>query len=89
VRTLQQQQFGAAFADEVYNPKFDMLAAAFDVRYARVDGPGSLPSILKRAFAEGGPTLIEAPVGPMPNPWSLIRVSPPPASYSAPPDPLG
>jgi hypothetical protein len=37
-RSLQQQQFGAAFADEVYNPKFDTLAAAFDVRYARVDG---------------------------------------------------
>jgi acetolactate synthase I/II/III large subunit len=89
VRTLQQQQFGAAFADEVYNPKFDTLAEAFDVRYARVDGAESLPSVLKRAFADGGPTLIEAPVGPMPNPWSLIRLSPPPAGFSAPPNPLG
>jgi acetolactate synthase I/II/III large subunit len=89
VRTLQQQQFGASFADEVYNPKFETLAAAFDVRYARVDGPESLPSVLKRACADGGPTLIEAPVGPMPNPWSLIRLSPPPAGFSAPPNPLG
>jgi acetolactate synthase-1/2/3 large subunit len=78
VRTLQKQQFGAAFADEVQNPKFDVLAAAFGVRYARVDGPSSLPAALKRAYDEGGPTLIEAPVGPMPNPWSLIRLSPPP-----------
>jgi acetolactate synthase-1/2/3 large subunit len=89
VRTLQQQQFGASFADEVYNPRFDTLAAAFDVRYARVDGPQSLPSVLRSALAEGGPTLIEAPVGPMPNPWSLIRVSPPPAGFKAPPNPLG
>jgi acetolactate synthase I/II/III large subunit len=89
VRTLQQQQFGASFADEVYSPKFETLAAAFDVRYALVDGPESLPSVLKRACADGGPTLIEAPVGPMPNPWSLIRLSPPPAGFSAPPNPLG
>ena len=89
VRTLQQQQFGASFADEVYNPRFDALAAAFDVRYARVDAPDALPSVLKGAIAEGGPTLIEAPVGPMPNPWSLIRLSSPPAGFNAPPNPLG
>jgi acetolactate synthase-1/2/3 large subunit len=89
VRTLQKQQFGESFADEVYNPKFDTLAAAFNVRYERVSEPESLPAVLKRVCAEGGPTLIEAPVGPMPNPWSLIRLSQPPAAVSAPPNPLG
>jgi acetolactate synthase-1/2/3 large subunit len=71
------------------NPNFETLAAAFNVGYARVDGPESLPAVLKRACSEGGPTLIEAPVEAMPNPWSLIRLSEPPAGFSAPPNPLG
>ena len=84
-----EEATGAAFADEVYNPNFETLAAAFGVRYECVDGPESLQSVLKRVCAEAGPTLIEAPVGPMPNPWSLIRLSPPPPGFTAPPNPLG
>lgn len=91
VRTLQRQQFGAAFGDALTNPKYDLLAEAFGVRYARVDGPSELGPALAAAFAEGGPTLIEAPVGEMPSPWHLMRLTMPAEStgFHAPPNPLG
>jgi acetolactate synthase-1/2/3 large subunit len=89
VRTLQQQQFGEAFGDTLYNPRYDTLAEAFGVRYARVDGPNALAATLRDAFGETGPTLIEAPVGPMPSPWHLMRLTPPPPGTKAPPNPLG
>lgn len=90
VRTFQRELFGASYGDALSNPKYDLLAAAFGVRYARVDAPESLGAALGRAFAEGGPTLIEAPVGEMPSPWHLMRLAPPPAGsgFRAPPDPL-
>lgn len=90
VRTFQRDLFGASYGDALSNPKYDLLAAAFGVRYARVDGPESLGPALGAAFAAGGPTLIEAPVGEMPRPWHLMRLTPPPASsgFQAPPNPL-
>jgi acetolactate synthase I/II/III large subunit len=78
VRTLQRQQFGESFADELYNPRFDLLAQAFGITYARVDGPEALVPALSHAIRNGGPTLIEAPVGEMPSPWHLMRLTPPP-----------
>lgn len=90
VRTLQQQQFGASFGDELTNPRYDLLAAAFGIRYARVGGPDALVPVLGGALRDGGPTLIEAPVGPMPSPWHLMRLTLPPAGTpKAPPNPLG
>ena len=91
VRTFQRAQFGASYGDALSNPKYDLLAAAFGLAYARVDEPGALGAALAAAFAAGGPTLIEAPVGEMPGPWHLMRLTVPPAStgFTAPPDPLG
>lgn len=90
VRTLQQQQFGESYGDELRNPRYDLLAAAFGVRYARVEGPDALVPVLGGALHDGGPTLIEAPVGAMPSPWHLMRLTPPPAgAFVAPPNPLG
>lgn len=90
VRTLQRQQFGESFGDELVNPRYDLLAAAFGVGYARVDGPESLEPALTRALREGGPMLLEAPVGTMPSPWHLMRLTMPPAgTTTAPANPLG
>ena len=89
VRTLQLAQFGEAFGDELYNPEFSKLAESFRVQYERAESPEQLSSVLKRRSEGMGPILIEAPVSPMPSPWHLMRLSTPPASYIAPPNPFG
>jgi acetolactate synthase-1/2/3 large subunit len=89
VRTLQKQQFGESFGDALCNPRYDTLAAAFGVRFARVNGPEELAATLGGVLAERGPTLIEAPVGPMPSPWHLMRLTAPPPGTNTPPNPLG
>jgi acetolactate synthase-1/2/3 large subunit len=89
VRTLQMAQFGAAFGETLQNPDFGKLAEAFGVRYAHVPSPQALKAELKKAFDHEGPTLIEAPVGEMPSPWHLMRLSSPPFPEGTPPNPLG
>lgn len=91
VRTLQKEQFGHLYGVELMNPKFDKLAEAFDIPYARVEDPDALKDLLREVLTWGGPALIEARVGDMPNPWHLFRLQPPfgRPSRSAPPNPLG
>lgn len=78
VRKLQQDQFGESFGVELTNPHFDRLASAFDIPYVRADYPDELERALRDHAGRGGPTLIEARVGPMPSPWHLLRLVPPP-----------
>jgi acetolactate synthase-1/2/3 large subunit len=89
VRTFQLQKFGEAFGDELHNPDFCALAAAFGVRHARADSPDALQNLITTAIAAGGPTLIDVPVDEMPSPWHLMRLPPPPPTYTPPPNPLG
>lgn len=89
VRTLQTQQFGEAFGDELRNPDFRLLAQAFGVAYERVETPEGLEPVLRVARDAGGPLLIEAPVKAMPSPWGLMRLTSPESSDGAPPNPLG
>jgi acetolactate synthase-1/2/3 large subunit len=88
IRTFQLQKFGATFGDELYNPDFCLLAAAFGVRHARVDTPAALEELLPSVMVEEGPTLIEVPVGEMPSPWHVLRMAAP-ANYEGPANPLG
>lgn len=74
VHSAMTSKFGAAHGVDLVNPKFDRLAAAFDMAFARVDSPADLERILRRHRAEGGPLLIEAPVADLPNPWPLTRL---------------
>ena len=68
------------------NPDFVALAKSFGVPAQRVEGGGpALEAALKRAIAEGGPHLIEVPVGVMPSPWTLLRLKG--KNPSAPPTP--
>ncbi len=86
VRRLQEEQFGASYASDLKNPAFDRLAAAFDVPYARADSAEALQRVLQGALKERSPILIEAPVGPLPSPWGLMRLQG--RSASAPPNPF-
>jgi len=90
VRRFQEDQFGATYEVDLRNPAFDRLAAAFDVPYGRAESPDELERILGRAVRDRAPILIEAPVGPMPSPWGLMRLQARPgAANSGPPNPLG
>ncbi len=91
VRRMQQDQFGASFADELRNPDYATFARAFDVPYTRCDDPNGLTDVLRAAIGSGGPALIEARVGEMPSPWHLLRLTNPPfvKGVQAPPNPLG
>ena len=90
VRRFQEDQFGATYEVDLRNPAFDRLAAAFDVPFARADSADALQQVLGRAVRERAPILIEAPVGPMPSPWGLMRLQARPGvANSGPPNPLG
>ncbi len=73
VRRTQVEEFGGVFGTDLHNPHFDRLAAAFDIGYARVDGPGDLAKVLKRSLGVA-PILIEARVGDLSSPWPYIRL---------------
>ncbi|WP_076858383.1 thiamine pyrophosphate-dependent enzyme [Bradyrhizobium mercantei] len=78
VRKMQQDQFGKEFGVELLNPKYDRLADAFEIPYERADDPQQLLALLKKRRGERGPVLVEARVAPMPSPWHLLRLVPPP-----------
>jgi acetolactate synthase I/II/III large subunit len=90
VRRFQEDQFGATYEVDLRNPAFDRLAAAFDVPFGRASSPDALEHMLRCAVRDRAPILIEAPVGPMPSPWGLMRLQARPgAANSGPPNPLG
>jgi acetolactate synthase-1/2/3 large subunit len=73
VKRLQQDQFGAALGSDLHNPKFDRLAEAFDIGYARADTPQELERALRRSLGSAA-VLIEARVGEMSSPWPYMRL---------------
>ncbi len=74
VRRIQQNQFeGRVIASELRNPDYVGLAAAFGAVGRRVDDPAALEIAVREAIAADAPTLIEVPVGPMPNPWPILE----------------
>ena len=63
---FENREYGA----RVVNPDFMKLADAFGVRGVRVKGGASeLQSALEEAIGIEAPSLIEVPVGEMPNPY--------------------
>lgn len=87
VRTMQQDQFGQEFGVDLLNPHFDRLASAYEIPYVRADQPHELLSALRDHRERRGPTLIEARVLPMPSPWHLLRLIPPPFARGTKPGP--
>ena len=59
---------GRTLGSELHNPDFVRLAEAYGARGVRAEGADALGTALREALAIEAPTLIEVPVGPMPNP---------------------
>jgi acetolactate synthase-1/2/3 large subunit len=82
VLRMQKDLYGGrVIATRLHNPDFVKLAGSFGVPAARATGPVELGNALRAAFARQGPTLIEVPVGEMPEPrrfTHLPRVRPRP-----------
>jgi acetolactate synthase-1/2/3 large subunit len=76
VRRIQEESYGSRLiASDLANPDFVRFAESFSAAAERARSPAELRPILKRAFARRDcPTLIEAPVGPMPSPWEFIQM---------------
>jgi len=73
VKRFQQQMFdGKELAVELKNPDFMKLADAFGIQGFRVKTPAELERAIGEGFATPGPTLIEYPIGEVPDPWHLI-----------------
>jgi acetolactate synthase-1/2/3 large subunit len=74
VRRMQQETYGnRLIACDLADPDFVRFGESFGAAAERVRSPKSLRAALRRAFRRRDtPTLIEVPVGPMPNPWPFI-----------------
>lgn len=73
VRRMQKNQYGnRVIASDLHNPDFVKLAESFGAHGLRVEQPGELRQAIERGFAADGPTIIEIPVGEMPDPWPLL-----------------
>ena len=75
VRRIQQQSYSnRTIASDLRNPDFVRLAESFGLASERVRSPDELRAAITRGIARGGPTLIDCPVGELPDPWSIVQV---------------
>ena len=69
VMRAQKQKFdGRIVGSKLQNPDFVKLAEAYGVRSVRAHGPEELSAAMKEALHVDAPSLIEVPVGMMPDP---------------------
>jgi acetolactate synthase-1/2/3 large subunit len=75
VRRIQQEQFGGrTIASDLLNPDFLKLADAFGVSGRRAESPAALRTAVEESIRADEPTLIAVPIGPVPNPWTVLGV---------------
>ncbi len=76
VQRQQDEWFGGRrICSDLHNPDFVRLAEVFGATGMRAGSPDELRMVLERAFATGGPVLIEVPVQQaMPSPWQYIML---------------
>jgi acetolactate synthase-1/2/3 large subunit len=75
VKRIQQQAFNnRTIASDLRNPDFVKLGESFGLHAERVKSPEELGAAISRGIARGGPTLIDCPVGELPDPWSIVQV---------------
>jgi acetolactate synthase-1/2/3 large subunit len=73
VRRIQQEQFGGrTIASDLRNPDFLKLADAFGVAGRFADTPAKLRAAIEESIRADEPTLIAVPIGPVPNPWTVL-----------------
>ncbi|MBV8190469.1 MAG: hypothetical protein JO339_24715 [Alphaproteobacteria bacterium] len=75
VKRIQKLSFNnRTIASELKNPDFVKLGESFGIATERAKSPDELGAAITRGLARGGPTLIDCPVGELPDPWSLVQV---------------
>ena len=68
VKRMQQEQYGnRVIASDLQNPDFVKLAESFGARGLRARTPEELRGAIREGFAADGPTIVEIPVGDMPD----------------------
>jgi acetolactate synthase-1/2/3 large subunit len=73
VKRMQRELYGErVIASDLRNPDFARLAEAFGAQGLRADSPEALRGAIRQGLATRGPTVIEVPVGEMPDPWKYI-----------------
>lgn len=77
VKRIQQTTYGGRMIGvELRNPDFVAMAQSFGMRGLKAETPEALRGALREAFSQGGPALIEIPVGELPSIWGLIKRPP-------------
>lgn len=67
---------GRVIGSTFTNPDFAKLAEAYGADGRRAETPEALEAAVRESFAARRPTVIEVPVGEMPEPWPVIRPAP-------------
>ncbi len=71
-RIQQEDQGGRTIASDLRNPDYVKIADAFGVVGRRTETASGLQTAIEESMKANEPTLIEIPVGPMPNPWRTL-----------------
>ena len=73
VRRMQKNDYGnKLIATDLFNPNFPKMADSYGIAGVRAMSPDALRRELRAAFKRRGPSLIEVPVGEMPDPWPTL-----------------
>ena len=73
VRRMQKNDYGnKLIATDLLNPNFPKMADSYGIAGVRALSPAALRRELAAALKRRGPTLIEVPVGEMPDPWPTL-----------------
>jgi acetolactate synthase I/II/III large subunit len=73
VRRMQKNDYGnRLIAVDLMNPNFPKMAESYGIAGVRAQNPEQLRRELAAALKRRGPSLIEVPVGEMPDPWPTL-----------------
>jgi acetolactate synthase-1/2/3 large subunit len=73
VRRMQKEDYGNRLIGvDLHNPNFPKMAESFGAAGVRTTTPDGLRRELAAALKRRGTTLIEVPVGEMPDPWKVL-----------------
>ena len=73
VRRMQKNDYGnKLIAVDLLNPNFPKMAESYGIAGVRAQSPDALRRELAAALKRRGPSLIEVPVGDMPDPWPTL-----------------
>src|SRR5437588_3609545 len=73
VRRMQKQDYGNKLIGvDLVNPNFPKMADSYGIAGVRATSPDELRRELAAALKRRGPSLIEVPVGELPDPWPTL-----------------